>query len=395
MFEFFHNPNFDFLGKKMIFAGMSLFLILAGVGSLWSKGGPQFGIDFEGGTHVYVKFRSTPDTDAIRNKLQELSLGSSTIQSYGPAANNEIIIAAEQIGDGQGAEDLDATRQAIVAALQEAFSVAGDGRDLNNLGTDALQDTLGQIDPLALAATPSEATARYSAIAEAITTYRDTQRSGLLASFDELRSVEGVPPAVVNRLEQETVLAPFVVRKVEVVGPKVGQQLREQALWATGLALGGMLFYIGFRFREWIYGTAAVIAVFHDVLITLGLLSVFNYEFSLNTVAALLTLVGYSVNDTIVTFDRIRENTRLLRKESFAGLVNRSINQTLSRTVLTSGLTFVTVLALFFLGGEVLHGFAFTLVVGVLVGTYSSIFIASPIVVGWKERGKATRARVA
>lgn len=134
-------------------------------------------------------------------------------------------------------------------------------------------------------------------------------------------------------------------------------------------------------------------AVFHDVLITIGVLSLLDHEFNLNIVAALLTLVGFSVNDTIVTFDRIRENVRLRRRERFASLVNHSINQTLSRTVLTSGLTFLTVLALFFLGGEVLHGFALTLVVGTIVGTYSSIFIASPIVVGWTERGQAKGKR--
>ncbi len=150
-----------------------------------------------------------------------------------------------------------------------------------------------------------------------------------------------------------------------------------------------MLLYIGVRFRQWVYGTAAVIAVFHDVLITVGFLSLFDYEFNLTIVAALLTLVGYSVNDTIVTFDRIRENVRLLRRERFAPLVNRSVNQTLSRTVLTSGLTFLAVLALFFLGGEVLRGFAFTLGVGVLAGTYSTIFIASPVVVGWTQRIRA------
>ena len=194
---------------------------------------------------------------------------------------------------------------------------------------------------------------------------------------------------MVNGLEEEAILAPFVVRNVEVVGPRVGQQLRQQALLATGLALAGVLFYIGVRFREWVYGMAAVMAVFHDVLITVGFLALFDYEFNLNIVAALLTLVGFSVNDTIVTFDRIRENVRLLRRESFPALVNRSINQTLSRTVLTSGLTFLAVLALFLLGGEVLHGFGFTLLVGVLVGTYSSIFIASPIVVGWSERGRS------
>jgi preprotein translocase subunit SecF len=193
---------------------------------------------------------------------------------------------------------------------------------------------------------------------------------------------------VVNTLEQRAHLTPFAVRKAEAVSSRVSAQLRQQALLATALAMAGMLVYIGLRFRQWVYGTAAVVATFHDVLITLGFLSLFNYEFNLNIVAAMLTLVGYSVNDTIVTFDRIRENVRLLRHEPFPELVNRSINQTLSRTILTSGLTFLTVLALFFLGGEVLKGFAFTLVVGIVVGTYSSIFIASPIVVGWIGRGK-------
>lgn len=389
MIEFFHNPNFDFLGKKALFLGLSAVLLLLSVGSLWSKGGPRYGIDFEGGTHVNVKFAEPPDLNVIRNKLKKLGLGSSTLQSYGPAANNEVIIAAEQISEGEGVEDLDATRAAIVNALQEMFSVSGNQLDLNNVSADVLRDALTRRDPLSLAATPSEAATRYSEIASAITNFRDTQRGGLLTNMDELRSVEGVPPAVVNQLEKDAILAPFVVRSVEVVGPKVGQQLREKALWAAGLALGGMLAYITFRFKEWIYGLAAVIAVFHDVIITLGLISLFDYEFNLNIVAALLTLVGYSVNDTIVTFDRVRENARLLRREGFTSLVNRSINQTLSRTVLTSGLTMITVLALFFLGGEVLHGFAFTLVAGVLVGTYSSIFIASPIVVGWIERGKA------
>ncbi len=140
----------------------------------------------------------------------------------------------------------------------------------------------------------------------------------------------------------------------------------------------GMLVYIAFRF-EWVYGAAAVIAVFHDVLITLGLFKIFGFEISLTVIAALLTLVGYSMNDTIVIFDRIRENSRLLRKEAFTDVVNKSINQTLSRTILTSGLTFLTVLVLFLMGGQVLRAFAFALVVGIVVGTYSSFGIAAPL----------------
>jgi preprotein translocase subunit SecF len=179
------------------------------------------------------------------------------------------------------------------------------------------------------------------------------------------------------------------------VGPKVGAQLRRQAFWATIYALGGMLVYIAFRF-EWVYGAAAVIAVFHDVLITLGFFSLFHYEISLTVIAALLTLVGYSMNDTIVIFDRVRENLRLMRREPFADIVNKSINQTLSRTILTSGLTFLTVLVLYMMGGEVLRAFSFAMVVGVVVGTYSSFGIAAPIVVLWNKyhggQGSTVRA---
>ncbi len=172
---------------------------------------------------------------------------------------------------------------------------------------------------------------------------------------------------------------------MDIVGPKVGAQLRRQAILATLYALMGMLVYIAFRF-EWVYGAAAVIAVFHDVLITLGFFSLFHYEISLTVIAALLTLVGYSMNDTIVIFDRVRENLRLMRRESFTEIVNKSINQTLSRTILTSGLTFLTVLVLYIMGGEVLRAFSFAMVVGVVVGTYSSFGIAAPIVVFWNKR---------
>jgi preprotein translocase subunit SecF len=386
MIEFFKDTKFDFLRWRWHWIGASWVLILVGVISLWMKGGPRYGIDFKGGTLVYLKFAEAPNLDRIRAAMRNAGLGGGTIQRYGRPESNEVIIGTEQVGHEE--EALDVGRQAILGALRTEFQVPADRLDLNNTGADSLNDALFQLDPIGLAANPSEAQDRYRGIAEQITEYRDTERGGLIHSFDELKSLEGVPPVVATTLQQRAFLSPFVVRNVEVVGPKVGRQLRQQALLATSLALAGMLLYIAVRFRQWVYGSAAVIATFHDVLITVGFLSVFDYEFNLNIVAALLTLVGFSVNDTIVTFDRIRENVRLLRRERFYDLVNRSINQTLSRTILTSGLTFLTVLALFFLGGEVLRGFAFTLVVGIIVGTYSSIFIASPIVVGWIERGR-------
>ena len=184
------------------------------------------------------------------------------------------------------------------------------------------------------------------------------------------------------------------LRNVQVVGPTVGRQLEKQALLATLYSLLGMLVYLWFRFQL-IYGVAAVVACFHDTLITVGAFALTGQEISLTVIAAILTLVGYSMNDTIVVFDRIRENLRLSRRESLPDVVNRSINQTLSRTVLTSGLTFLTVLSLYLFGGQVLRGFSFALVIGILIGTYSSIAVAAPMLVAWQEwRGMKGKASV-
>src|SRR5437016_6935293 len=171
----------------------------------------------------------------------------------------------------------------------------------------------------------------------------------------------------------------FEILSATSIGPKVGDDLKRQAVFATLYALGGILIYIAFRF-EWIYGAAAVFAVFHDTLVTLGLFSIFNRDINLTVIAALLTLVGYSVNDTIVVFDRVRENLKIRRRDDLSSIMNDSINQTLSRTILTSGLTFLTVLALFVFGGEIINNFAFAMVIGIIVGTYSSIAVASPLV---------------
>jgi len=208
-----------------------------------------------------------------------------------------------------------------------------------------------------------------------------------------LTSVPGMNSAIMNTLRQECYLAPFHEMKVEMVGPKVGAELRNKAVLATLYALAGMLAYIAFRF-EWIYGLGAVIACFHDTIITIGLFSIFNEDISMTVIAALLTLVGYSMNDTIVIFDRIRENLKVSRREPLEAVMNRAVNQTLSRTVMTSGLTFLTVIALFLFGGPVLHGFSFALVCGIIVGTYSSVFVASPIVLFWHnytDRNKNVR----
>ena len=197
--------------------------------------------------------------------------------------------------------------------------------------------------------------------------------------------------AVENALSANYHDSGFTIEQVQIVGPTAGKQLQEQAIEATLYSLLGMLVYLWFRF-ELIYGVAAVAAVFHDTLITIGAFSLTNKEITLTVIAAILTLIGYSMNDTIVVFDRIRENLALSRREPLGDLVNRSINQTLSRTVISSGLTFLTVLCLYLFGGEVLHGFSFALVIGILIGTYSSIVIAAPMLVAYQEwrakRGK-------
>jgi len=181
----------------------------------------------------------------------------------------------------------------------------------------------------------------------------------------------------------------FDIAKSDSIGPKVGDDLKRQAVFATLYALGGILIYIAFRF-EWIYGAAAVFAVFHDTLVTLGLFSIFHRPIDLTVIAAMLTLVGYSVNDTIVVFDRVRENLKIRRRDDLETIMNDSINQTLSRTILTSGLTFITVLALFIFGGEIINHFAFAMVVGIIIGTYSSVAIAAPLVLVYTNiRGRA------
>jgi preprotein translocase subunit SecF len=264
--------------------------------------------------------------------MDRVGLHNVRIQRLGQVDSNELLLDLPLQETSEQALDQGKTK--IINAL-ETNAPAGK-RDLNNTSSLALKAYLLEKDPLHLG---TDADQRYTAIAQAI----------------------------------------------------VGAQLRRQAILATVYSLAGMLVYLAFRF-ELIYGVAAVITVFHDTLITLGAFSLTNKPISLTVIAAILTLIGYSNNDTIVVFDRIRENLKLMRREKLSDVVNRSINQTLSRTILTAGLTFLTVLALFLFGGEVLHGFSFALVIGILIGTYSSIAIAAPILVAYQDwRGEQGR----
>jgi len=386
--EFFRDTSIDFLGKKWYFLTFSLIFSVAGVLSMAFWHGIPLGVDFRGGTLVYAKYTHTPDVAAINAQLDRVGLKNHRVQRYGQAANNEVLIALDIQETSEQA--LDKGKLQIIQALE---SHAAEGKqDLNNSSSLTVTNYLLEKDPLRLDA-GSDANPRYTAIAQAIVDYRDKIRSGVLGSVDELKSV--ADPGAVASLQESFYVSDFGIRNVEIVGPQVGQQLRKQAILATLYSLGGMLIYLGLRF-EWIYGVAAVLTVFHDTLITVGAFSLLNWEISLTVIAAILTLIGYSNNDTIVVFDRIRENVKLLRRERLADIVNKSINQTLSRTILTAGLTFLTVLALFLFGGEVLHGFSFALVIGILIGTYSSIAIAAPILVAYQEwRGERGKKPIA
>jgi len=377
--ELFKNTNFDFLGKKWPFIIASLVLTVAGFASLAIKGGPRYGIDFRGGALVYVKFADAPPQDRVRNALAPKFPGGvpDIVEVKG---ENELIIGTDLRDD----KALQESRTMIVNTLAETFGQGAAGKtDINNTGQASLADKLR--DPLSAAGTGLTET-QLQDLTKAIIKFRDTpnQGGGIVRNLSQLSSVPGVTPTVLNVLNQQLYAAPYSIRNVEVVGPKIGAELQHQAVYVILSALGGMLIYIAFRF-EWIYGVAAVIAVFHDTLITIGLFSIFNKEIDLTVVAAILTLVGYSMNDTIVVFDRIRENLKLMRKEKLEDLINISVNQTLSRTVLTSGLTLLTALSLWLFGGSKLNGFSFALVVGIIIGTYSSIFIASPILVFWQN----------
>ena len=390
--EIFKQTNYDFIGKKWPFIILSLVLTAAGFVSLFIKGGPKYGIDFNGGALMDVSFIKRPSAEAIRSALRQKISGEIEVQEV--SGKQEVLIQT-------GARDdkaLQIVRGDMISTLNSAFNPNAQrteaGHQSSRAGGDcrsaARSAGASGVGPVRRSTSSTDQSDR-----RIIETHRRRIRAWWLSSTI-LSSVPGVTPKVLDVIKQECQAGNFAIRSVETVGPKIGADLRQQAINVVLIALAAMLVYIAFRF-EWIYGVAAVIAVFHDTIITIGLFSLFNKQIDLTVIAALLTLVGYSMNDTIVTFDRIRENLKLQVRGSFTSIVNLSINQTLSRTVLTSGLTFLTAISLLLFGGQVLNGFSFALVVGIMIGTYSSIFVASPILIFWHNladgRGQQGRVR--
>ena len=333
MLQLFKNANIDWLGNRRAFIVVSILLMLAGMVSAvarYATGRPSFnlGVDFKGGTVITVKFKQRPSAEEVRAALQKAGVHEAVIQPVNDKPD-EVLIKLPRLDTPAANAPQATTGQQSATQEQQA------GVDIGR-----------------------------ASVAKSLTTFG--------------------PEVAINQPFPDQGNA-FQIIGTDAVGAVAGAALRNQAVAVTLLALVGILVFIALRF-EWTYGAAAVIAVFHDLLVTLGMFSIFQWEISLTVIAALLTLVGFSVNDTIVTFDRVRENLRLRRRDTLYDITNDSINQTLSRTVITSGLVLLSVLALVLFGGEVLFGFSVALLIGIIFGTYSSIAIASPIMVWWQQR---------
>lgn len=379
--EFFRQTNIDFLKYKWWAIGASWALIALGLVTIFVQKGLKFGIDFSGGTAIAVRFSERPDVDHLRKILDGAGLGEIGIQRYEDPEKHEVLIRVQQ----QKKEGRDVAGD-VLRALRGGLATPTDPSkiDLNAEGKGTLGGRLAAADPDKVAGRSDlNAGDYYTQAAERVIAQRS--RLGLFRSPGDVAGIDGVSPAVKTWLQANTYTGPFVLLSAENVGPQVGADLQKKALLAVIWSSVGMLAYVAFRFRSLPFGVGAVVALVHDTLITVGLLAMLGREFNLVVVAALLTLVGYSMNDTVVVYDRVRENQKTPKKESLEAVINRSINQTLSRTILTAGATMLVVLALFFLGGEVLNTFALTLIIGIVIGTYSSIYVAAPIVVIWKN----------
>lgn len=356
MFEIFKNIKVDWMGIRKPLIAVSICLLIAGLISavgrqLTPDGTDAFnlGVDFQGGTVITAKFKQKPSDDEIRSALQNQGVTDSVIQAS-LDKQDEVLIKVPLF---EGIEQ----KQTSENQPEQAANT--------NTNTNPAEQTTP------LAAQNTQVNKGRETVKKALDTF-GKEAEGSLSLADDQN-------------------AAYKIVGTDSVGPVAGAQLRNQAVIATLLGLAGILFFIAFRY-DWTYAAGAVIAVFHDVLITLAFFTMFQWEISLTVLAALLTLVGFSVNDSIVIFDRIRENLTLHRGESLYKLTNDSINQTMSRTIVTNGLVFLSVLALVLFGGEVLRGFSLALFVGAITGTYSTIAIASPIAIWWQ--GKLGAAKI-
>jgi len=377
--RFIKNPNFDFMKYKFIALGLSGIIIVIGLINITAGKGINYGIDFAGGTLIRVIFKNQVPIGEVRNALQKAGIEGPIIQQMGNTGREFIIRTLQDVSEEENKQNLETHEivgKMVVDSLrseEELKAAEQDIPDLNNVNLEHLTEILEPEYP-----------ERASEIAETIINYRkSSELKGIIQDYSQLEELEGIDSEVIDYLKDKTFLSNVAVLSRETVGPQIGHDLRRKATQATIWALIGMLIYIGIRFK-YAYGVAAILTLAHDVLITVGIFSLTNRELNLPVIAAILTIVGYSLNDTIVIFDRIRDNIKLIRKADFGSLLNSSINQTLSRTIITSGTTFLTVAALFLFGGQVINDFAFTMMMGIIIGTYSSVYLSCSIIYFWK-----------
>lgn len=378
--EFLRDSNFDFMKYRRLWVAVSVVLVVVSVLAVFVHGKLNIGVDFAGGTQLTLQFQEEPVVDEIRGILAGAGLDDAQIQRFGESGSNEVLIKAPVAEEG--AQE---NQERILAALDQRYNADARGLDLNRAGADAVAGVLAQLDPEGvMEAGGDTAQSYYEGIAESILEVR--KDVGIFASWEQVASAEGVSPETQEALRENASLGAIALLGAENVGPQIGRELRTKGVLAVVLSLVGMLVYIWVRF-ELRFGIGAVIASFHDVIVVLGLYALLDFEFNLTTVAAFLTLIGYSVNDTVVIFDRVRETLRKYKKMAMTALLNKAINATLARTLLTSVTTLLALIALFLFGGEVIRGFVMGLIWGVVIGTYSSIAIAVPLLLQVNLRG--------
>lgn len=363
------NTHIPFMRYRRIWVTVSVVLVVLSLYAVFLGPGLNFGVDFAGGTQLTLKFRTEPDQARLRRALEDLRLGEVLIQRFDEVDRHEFLVRVQN-----PAAEGDFTAQ-MLEALDREFNPAVGALRLNLQGVDAVRDALVDADPDRIGGTVESRRAVYQPMAEGVLALR--RQLGVLEDRDLDRAAE-LSATTRQFLAAEGRFGEFALLAADNVGPLVGRDLRQKATLAVVFSLLGMLAYIAVRFKL-PYGIGAVASLFHDVIVCLGVLSLTGREINLPTIAALLTLVGYSVNDSVVIFDRIRERLRLDRGKPLPDLMDLALNQTLSRTIITSGLTELVVVSLFIFGGDVINTFAFILLIGIILGTYSSIYVASPV----------------